>query len=773
MRPVFVAVFVTFVSSAVIAESDSPLVPVAVAAAAFSQTDASVATNGLDYFAVWRDDRSSLNEFTPTDLYASRIDGAGNFAEPFGRRIASNVYSARVASNGRGYLIVYDENGDLKSRLIADDGSDAGNPVPLDGAIVSGLASNGSGFFALIGDRSSSDPIGVFLTAEGQREAMTNLPQLYSSVVLSIGRKYAIVDVKWLCDGVTACKARVRLLVIDPKTREVTETLIGPPLSTYTTVNAVTGDGRILIAVMSDGSPDGEKTFAVVTDAAGTPVSSFSTLSTQGTDCYCGYFRPSVLWDGREFLVAWPHHVMSDGRITFSSIVATRLTPDGTTIDASPFPMTTSWSTEFVAATSRFGVVSLTTENRDPDLSNPYSTNLRSSDLYARHAPSIEDLRSLSLGEDVVRAAAIEMDAQIAVSGERAIVAWREYDQPSAVRAALLDGSTGASTPLTVADRSDRDVESVSVAALTNTALVAWSEWNSDGSRILTRPIRFGQSSLAAGASLVRVATNGGGETAVAANGNQFLVVWTEAHDVLGARVSLDGTLIDRDPIRISRDSLPGYRGPRAPHVVWTGKVFLVVWSVDPNNPMIPDYGQNLTIVRAARLTADGAVVDSTDSLYLQNHDGGSVAPRVALVVNGDAVMALWAASEYDEPAPCIYAMAMDTDGNPTSTKPFEFACGNASDDLTVVPRTHGFLAIWSGVEDHEIRSAWIGPDGTATPPSLISAVKTDGLTAANIGSTTLLEYSRIADEPQYGNVARIFQRFIDNSPPRIRAVRH
>ncbi|OJT18372.1 hypothetical protein BO221_40580 [Archangium sp. Cb G35] len=94
------------------------------------------------------------------------------------------------------------------------------------------------------------------------------------------------------------------------------------------------------------------------------------------------------------------------------------------------------------------------------------------------------------------------------------------------------------------------------------------------------------------------------GEPAVAWNGKEFLVVWTDSSggvdtpDIFGARVKEDGTVLDRDgfPIGVASGA------QRTPAVVWTGRRFLVVWGDMRNGTDWDIYG--------ARVRSDRRVDD-------------------------------------------------------------------------------------------------------------------------------------------------------------------
>lgn len=129
------------------------------------------------------------------------------------------------------------------------------------------------------------------------------------------------------------------------------------------------------------------------------------------------------------------------------------------------------------------------------------------------------------------------------------------------------------------------------------------------------------------------------GKPAIAGNGEHFFVVWkdqrnssTSAHDVFGARVSHDGTVLDPNGIPIST-SLGDLQITAVPSVAFDGANYLVVWV-----GTIPGTGDNE--IFAARVTQEGTVLDVPER---QVTSGADPRPRpISLAFDGSNYLVAW-----------------------------------------------------------------------------------------------------------------------------------
>jgi hypothetical protein len=129
----------------------------------------------------------------------------------------------------------------------------------------------------------------------------------------------------------------------------------------------------------------------------------------------------------------------------------------------------------------------------------------------------------------------------------------------------------------------------------------------------------------------IRISPTGGNQPAVASDGGNYLVVWTQvAADtrVLGARVSHAGKVVDPTGLPISTG--PTFQS--GPAVAFDGRTFLVVWN---------DFrsGSNLNDIFGARLSRSGTVLDPT-GIPISTAAGDQRRPAVAF--DGSTFLVVW-----------------------------------------------------------------------------------------------------------------------------------
>ena len=782
---------VAFIASAASAATGHEF-PVAIPTpteAPFNQIEPSLASNAADYYAVWRDERRSTDNLTTVTLYGSRVDARGQFLQPYGTPIDTNVYRAAVASNGRGYVVVYSKyTGPTLVRHVTDDGllDPASSTLPGSSYIYS-LTSNGSGFLALMSDAASDSFNAVFLDAGGQPLDVIDLGHMRDPKVVAAGSDYRIVDMKWACDGQTACIVTPRLTSISDSAHTVSQTDAAPPVSQWTRVNAIATD-RIFIALISDGNPQSGQAIRTVSVEVigfdGHVIAPMRVIATPPEACICGTWRASLATDGTNVLVAWPQMRLMNGVESDSRIVGIRVAPDGTSIDGDPFEIAPAVATEFVSATSRNGVLLLSSEQHNSYLPYYYGT----SDVFARAVRSLADLTVSRSADAIAESSAGQFDSAVATSGSRAIVVWREHDQPSAIRANTVDITTSATaSAVTLGERSNVVRTGLSVAALGDVALAVWTENTDQSLRIMGR--RIGLDGVVLDQQPLLIVEQKSpylppAFTSIATDGAQFLVVWTADQDVFAARVARDGTLVDQEPILVSFEQAPHYHLRLSPRVVWNGTVFLVAWSDDIRYPglLISPPIPPQTIVRTARVTSSGVVLDSIESRTIVNVLGPIA--TVSLASNGPAAMVAWSGSDDNAPSTlntCVHVMPLDRDGAPTRQSPVQVDCeafGNSSDtplQPAITAKDGGFVVFWSSNSHRDVRGRLLTTNAIAGPPFVVSPAGYDASQPAAASSPfgTLVTYTRIATEPEYGGSPRVFGRVLDAAPkPKQRAVK-
>jgi len=194
----------------------------------------------------------------------------------------------------------------------------------------------------------------------------------------------------------------------------------------------------------------------------------------------------------------------------------------------------------------------------------------------------------------------------VAFDGENFLVVWRDYrnGQYTDVYGARVspDGvvldATGIPISTAVGDQDD-----VAVAFGGADFLVAWRDFrDGDDTDIYGARVTTSGTVLDTQGFIISKAASSQWSPALAFDGVNFLVVWADGSsgpgDILGARVTPDGVVLDTAAIAIST----AVNDQKAPAVVLAGATFLVVWQ-DTRSGSADIYG--------ARVTLGGIVLDS------------------------------------------------------------------------------------------------------------------------------------------------------------------
>jgi hypothetical protein len=197
----------------------------------------------------------------------------------------------------------------------------------------------------------------------------------------------------------------------------------------------------------------------------------------------------------------------------------------------------------------------------------------------------------------------------VVASGFDFVVAWQEANQ---VLIARIDTSGNVvGPPISVAEPPiDQFLLGFAIAANDFGMMVTWT----DASRAETtiRAVRIAYDGTILDPVPIVIAFSRApflGGISVASDGQDFLLTWSQPApgdaSVRGTRITADGTVLDPGGFPIMADSTSN---PQGTAVAWNGQRYLVVWSlaVWAQNPVDDEYD-----VRGARVTADGVVQDA------------------------------------------------------------------------------------------------------------------------------------------------------------------
>jgi len=751
-----------------------PLSPPSVTTAPFEQHLAGIASNGRDFLAIWFDRRSTIPSrpyvYGAVPLYVSRLDGAGRPPNPFGTKLTDAISAAIVWTSG-GYVVLWSNNNETDSMLLDDDGLPVSTPKQLvDGYLVT-AASNGRTILVLHGPYSSPRVASLFKT-DGTLVSRTTLDPTnhyapgMRPMIMPNG-DYGLIAQAVICPF-AVCSTSAALITISENGMSATKPLRG--VSEWSQSTAAIGNGRLMLASVNDynahppARPARTLSFRIF-DPAGNPLTSETTVaSSNDIQTISGAFGPSVGWDGQNFLLSWQWPTTADERS--GEIRAVRVTMDGIVINGSPMLLSpTLGSPAWFASNGTNQIVA-------------WDTSLRqTSDIDFRSALTFDTLDDAET-RIIPESAALQTELQLA--GRFAV--WREGDSNPSIVTALLGGPA-----VTISPAGTLDQQAPAIGASSSQFLVVWREQALpaqpyNGFRILGKRVAANGAVIDRNPIVIAYDSSplanlpSANTLAVGSDGAGFLVVWPAPGNRLqGARVTAAGVLVDDNPIDVSQ--FP--RGtPGSPRVVWNGSEYIVVWTADPSCKLCFVPGPPVSQIFVARVSPNGRAVDS------QMIWNGGYGSRVGLAGSAEGFMLAWPVSQ-GLGATCIYATPLRNDGTAAGSVQ-TLTCIDSPwwppqfPDFDLAWDGTAFIAAWTLLTSNAtvVKGMRISPNGfpvDAAPFDFAPAGAASFQPAlASSDGGVIVAYSRIASEPQYGNVARVFVRTLQqlNPPLRRRASR-
>jgi hypothetical protein len=478
---------------------------------------------------------------------------------------------------------------------------------------------------------------------------------------------------------------------------------------------------------------------------------------------------PSVASNGTDYLVAW-----EDERDNFTArAYASRVSSSGVVLDAPGFPLSINdfQSTPVVGSNGTdFLVVWL--DWRNSTSRDLYGTRVSSSG-------SVVDGTGLVIGAHVNYS---ESAPSVAANGTDYFVAWTEWDSANSTRRILgsrLEGSLSVTSP--VVDTTSLAFTSgggncqvSSVAPATPGYFLAWQCAASPGDELQSAWVSLTGTITAGSGFTVTTSPLHQTEPAIASNGSNYLVVWTETGpggmSIYGTRVATTGGALDRGGFVIGT----GQRERMAPAVASDGTDYLVAWMdyrdlnwdihgarvlgsgasssavLDPNGIVISahaDY-QNVPSVASdgtdylvvwrvdpsargdiygARVSSSGMVLD-TSGIAIATNLVEHYTPRAAS--NGTNYLVIWAENDTSSTGWDIRGARVSTGGVVLDTPSIAIASyPNAQYDPAVTSNGSDYFAVWTdylGGNNHDIYGARVSGAGVVLDTSGI-AICTNG----------------------------------------------
>jgi hypothetical protein len=667
-----------------------------------------IAWDGTNFLVVWEDRRSGY----VSDIYGSRVSPSGVVLDPTGIPITTNSSSSdlspAVAWGGNSFLVTWSAAwGGVSSGILGARVSPGGSlldptPIPISSGPKSELtptvAAGAQGFFVAWEDR-RADPA----DASGD---------IFGTRIASDG---TVVDPAGVAISTAAGAQRAPALAWD-----------GTEFLTVWQDDRAGPQSNIVGArVSSQGA---------VLDPAGITVSAAAGL--QGD--------PTVAWDGTRFLAAW-----ADGRNGSPDIYGTRLSPQGTVLDASGVAISTSPDGEVTPALAHSGTQFFAfwqvffQSGADDDVRGARVTG----------ALNVLDPTGIA----VATAAPYQFSPSLAWNGKTFLVVWGEarLDHSSEIYGARVDadGAVLDGTGIPIASTSSLQFDPKVVWSGTR-FLVVWTVFhNGTGYDISGARVTSAGSVLDPGGIAISTASNSQNYADVAWDGSNYFVVWQDERSgssskIFGARVTNSGSVLDPNGILVS----PAANAQVSPTVAWNGSHHLVVWE---------EVRSGASDIYATRVTSSGTVVDP-NGLPISTAISDQSVPDVAW--NGTNFLVVWharAGSETDIRGARVDAGGTTLDANGIS---ISSAPGDQRDPSTAANGAT-FLVVWK-----DERSGT--PDVRATRVTGATVNDGQGFVVAGAASRSsqpsvisgagkfAVAYDRYAPEPPYGNY-RAFVRTV------------
>jgi hypothetical protein len=414
--------------------------------------------------------------------------------------------------------------------------------------------------------------------------------------------------------------------------------------------------------------------------------------------------EPAVVWNGTTLLVVWSELRPESGT---NDIYGARLNANGAVLDRSGFAVSSGPSSQSEPAVTAVGTQFLVVWNDYRNDRNGQFPNIFGSRVTA--AGVVLD----PAGILIAAAPGGEYLPAVAAGSRERLVVWQDgrTGHSYSIFAARVTGTHVEDRSGLLVSRSAAPQGSSAVAFDGQNFFVVWAEARNGTSEIFGgRLTRNGKRLDGAG---IPIATGGEIAPAVAWNGTEFLVVWEQPYEILGARVLPDGTVLDHVPLHISP---PPTASPchfcnidraEKPDVAWIGSSFLVVWT------HIVDRSPYTGNIAGARVSANGTVLD-TSGLKLSTSTGAGVGSAVAW--NGKSALVVWSEGGH------VRGARVNQNGGVLGPSPIAISnAPNGQGEPDVASDGSSFQVVWTDFRNgttSDIFGARVAGNGTVIDPN-------------------------------------------------------
>ncbi|RKG88411.1 cadherin-like domain-containing protein [Corallococcus terminator] len=541
-----------------------------------SQSKPAVASNGSGHLVIWEDYRQGTAQ-----LVGTRVSSTAVVQDVFGLLLGPTVSfldNHAVASNGTDYLVVWrpTEDSELQALRVPSTGDLPATPpfivLPQSSTTQRqpAVASNGTDYLVTLWGRSSTETRVLGTRVTGSGDVLDPAG-----------------------------------FVISPNSQDITHQSVASNGTDYfvaweRTLNGQ--EGQLLGArVTNTGSVlDPEP----ITLATGAPSKRDPTVASNGTD----------------YLVAWHDTVaVGEGRI-----FGTRVTSTGAVLDSSGFAISTAGKQPSVPAVASDGAGYLVV----------WSDNGSGSDLlYGTRVTSAGAVVDGG-GQTLFAGPGSHNTPAVAFNGTNYFVAWERSRDIHGLRVTPARGVLDASG--VVLSTSASTQTKPSVASNGTDYLLVWSDTGHGGESIVgVRVTATGDVLDPSGLAIAWASEAGGGlDPAVASNGTDYLVVWSNHREansrVFGTRVTSAGEVLHPSGLRLSPEGGPYTYAPR---LASNGTDYLVTFLQFLEEDF--DF-----VLVGLRVSGQGEALDASELIIAQTPGTSPREPEVAS--NGKDYLVVW-----------------------------------------------------------------------------------------------------------------------------------
>jgi phosphoribosylformylglycinamidine (FGAM) synthase PurS component len=601
---------------------------IAISAADADQMTPAVAFDGANLFVVWADNRSDTTD-TTDNIFGARVTPQGAVLDAAGIPISTaddDQSTPAIAFDGANFLVVWEDYRDTSCNIYGARVTRDGTVLDATGFSVTTAANDqlapatafdGTNFLAVWQDARGSNydiyaarvtPQGVVLDGDGLAISLAAGNQGFPALAFD----GANILVTWGDhrggSGYDIYGARVTTqgAVLDPAGIGVSQA------AREQYYPAVGFDGaNLLVAWQDDRSGANYDIYVARLSPAGVVLDPTGLLTSQAAH---GQATPAAGFDGANYLVAWQDFRAGPA----GDIYGSRVTSQGVVLDPAGFVISQTPREQFTPAVGFDGANFLVVwqDCRGDPGGDIYGARVTSHGVVLDPAGF-----AIAQAPEEQSAPVVEFD------GTNFLVVWQDYRD--SVRFHVYGARV---TPQgLVLDPSGMSISSgpgfhyaPAVAFDTTNFLVVWqdsrngSDWDTYGARVSRQGTVLDPDGIA-----VSQAENNQHLPALSFDGAEFLVVWQDNrygydHDVFGARVTPQGTLLDPTGRPVSTS--PGEQ--LMPSISFDGADFLVVWQDYRNLNDFEVYGAMVS--PGGVVFRGGPVVrQSGDQMYPRLRGGG------------------------------------------------------------------------------------------------------------------------------------------------------